>query len=166
MHVLLMGPPGSGRRTQTLCLAGCLGLTPITWTDLNAEALGHRALERAVVTGGFVLSGYPRTIAEAHALDGMLRDHGVALDAVIALNVSPNLRLYRLAREDSDRRSELSERQSTYTTRTVPVLRYYRDRGLLDAVDGVGSVADVTLRLAACLHARRYEHMYLSAVGG
>lgn len=172
-----MGPPGSGRRTQTLCLAGCLGVTPITWRDLPAEALGDAALGRAVAGGGFVLSGYPRTPAEAQALDVMLADHGVALDAVIVLNVQPSLRLHRIARDESleaggrpvadpSWQCQLRNEQSVYTRRTVPVLELYRSRGILDAVDGVGAVADVTLRLAASLHAQRYARMFSIAANG
>lgn len=178
VQVLLIGPPGSGQRTQTLCLAGCLGVTPVSGTDAASEHQILDALQAAVSAGGFVLSGYPRSLTDAVALDAMLAERGAPLDAVIVLNVSPHLRLFRLARDSStdgprspiaddvERRAQLSVHQSTYTTRTVPVLEHYRSRNLLDAVDGMGSVTGVTLRIAASLHARRHAQLFPQVVNG
>jgi adenylate kinase len=168
-----MGPPGAGRRTQTLCLAGCLGVAPIHGADLETADRIRSAVVAGVDHGGFVLSGYPRTLAEAMELDELLGARGTPLDAVIVLNVSQNLRLYRLARDESPgaagddaNRRRVCEHQHEYTNSTVPVLDRYRSIGVLDVVDGVGSVAAVTLRIAASLHAQRYGRSFPQAVNG
>lgn len=162
VQVVLMGPPGSGRRTQTLCLAGCLGVTPISRNGATADDLPEETLTRALDKGGFILDGYPATIDEARALDGMLAGRGAMINAVIMLNVSPSVRLCRLAQDEHDewrgglrtelaRHSRVWNEQRVYDRRVEPVLDHYRARGIVEAIDGVGSVAEVALRAAASL---------------
>jgi len=108
-------------------------------------------------TPGFLLDGYPRTLAQVEELDGMIKFTGHELDAVVVLTVDPEELVQRLVqRAETDGRSDDTEdvvrrRQEVYTEQTEPLIEVYRKRNLLVEVDGMGEVEDVTKRVLEAL---------------
>lgn len=106
---------------------------------------------------GFLLDGYPRTLAQVEELDGMIKHTGHELDAVVVLTVDAEELVQRLLhRAETDGRSDDTEevirrRQEVYTEQTEPLIEVYRERGLLIEVDGMGEVEDVTQRIFGAL---------------
>lgn len=181
MRVVLLGPPGSGKGTQAKLLSARLGVPAISTGDMLREAvrrdtpLGRRAraimdagelvpddvvigiirerMESPDAAGGFLLDGFPRTIAQARALDGQLADRGTSLDAAVNLAVTEATLLERLlGRAGSEGRSDdrpetIRERLRVYAEKTAPLVAYYEQSGLLTNVDGSGSIEDVAGRI-------------------
>lgn len=181
MRVVLLGPPGSGKGTQAKLLSARLGVPAISTGDMLREAvrrdtpLGRRAraimdagelvpddvvigiirerMESPDASGGFLLDGFPRTIAQAQALDGLLADRGTSLDAAVNLAVTEATLLERLlGRAGSEGRSDdrpetIRERLRVYAEKTAPLVAYYEQSGLLTNVDGSGSIEDVAGRI-------------------
>ena len=102
---------------------------------------------------GFLLDGYPRTLAQVEELDGMIKFTGHALDAVVVLTVDQDEIVQRLLqRAESEDRADDTEdvirrRQEVYVEQTEPLIEVYRDRNLLVEVDGMGEVDEVTQRI-------------------
>ena len=102
---------------------------------------------------GFLLDGYPRTLAQVEELDGMIKFTGHALDAVVVLTVDQDELVQRLLqRAETEGRADDTEdvirrRQEVYAEQTAPLIDVYRDRGLLIEVDGMGEVDEVTQRI-------------------
>ena len=181
MRIVFLGPPGSGKGTQAKLLGKRLGVPAISTGDMLREAvrreteLGRRA--RAIMeagelvpddvviglirerigstdaAGGFVLDGFPRTIAQAQALRRLLEDNGTPLGAVVNLAVPEATVLERLlGRAEQEGRSDdrpetVRERLRVYGEKTAPLVAFYESSGLLTHVDGFGSVDDVTGRI-------------------
>lgn len=185
MRVVFLGPPGSGKGTQAKLLAKRLGVPAVSTGDMLREAvrretaLGRRAKaimdagelvpddvviglirERMAATdaaAGFLLDGFPRTIAQAEALDRLLEDGGAPLDLVVNLAVPEKALLDRLlgrageeGRSD-DRLETIRERLRVYAEKTAPLVAFYEKSGLLTHVDGLGSVEDVSGRIDGAL---------------
>jgi adenylate kinase len=175
VRLVLVGPPGAGKGTQAQRLAGRLKVPHISTGDLfrvnlqGRTALGVEA-ERYMDAGdlvpdevtvgmvrarlaepdaqkGFILDGFPRTAAQATALDNLLADLGAPLDAVVELAVSDDVVVARLlARGRSDDTEDvIRHRQKVYRNETAPLLKHYRTSAL--SVDAVGSVDEITQRL-------------------
>jgi adenylate kinase len=183
--MLLMGPPGAGKGTQAKVLAERLGIPAVSTGDIfraNVAAkteLGLEAkrymdagdyvpdevtnamvrdrLSEADAGDGFLLDGYPRTLAQVSTLDDILAEHGHRLDAVVALTADTEVLVDRMLRRAKiDGRSDDSEevvrhRQEVYVAETKPLLRVYAQRGQLVEVDGVGEVEEVSERVLAAL---------------
>ena len=176
-----MGPPGAGKGTQAQVVADRFGIPAISTgdifrsnvsqgTELGVEAkrymdageyvpdsvtnlmVRHR-IDEPDAEKGFLLDGYPRTLAQVDALDGMIKPTGHRLYAVVVLTVDPDELVRRLtARAQSEGRSDDTEdvirrRQEVYTEQTEPLIEVYRGRGLLHEVDGIGEVDEVTNRI-------------------
>jgi len=187
MRLVLLGPPGSGKGTQAVRLKEKLGIAHISTGDLlRAEVaagteLGKQAkavmdagnlvsddillgmlesrLAQADVAQGFILDGYPRNVAQANALDGLLARIGQPLDAVVQLDVATELLVERIAgraqeqgRAD-DNPESVRQRLQVYTEQTAPVVDFYAGRGTLERVDGVGGLDEVEARIRAALKA-------------
>jgi adenylate kinase len=106
---------------------------------------------------GFLLDGYPRTVAQVETLDGTLSDSGTPLDAVISLTADTEEIVARLLkRAEIEGRSDDNEdtirvRLQVYADQTAPLLDVYRDRGLLVEVDGLGPIDKVSERVFTAL---------------
>ena len=176
-----MGPPGAGKGTQAKVIADRLSIPAVSTGDIfraNVSAETELGLEakrymdagdyvpdevtNAMVRDriaeddaaqGFLLDGYPRTVAQVAELDAMLADAGQSLDAVVVLTVDKEEVVQRLLKRAQDEgRSDDTEdvmrhRQDVYTEQTAPLIEVYDERGLLVEVDGMGAVADVTTRV-------------------
>ncbi len=181
MRLILMGPPGAGKGTQAKVIAGRLGIPAISTGDifranvaqgtpLGVEAKRYmdageyvpdevtNAMVRGRIAepdaqGGFLLDGYPRTVAQVEELDSMLSDGGQAIDAVVVLTVDQEELVARLMkRAETEGRTDDTEdvirrRQEVYAEQTAPLLEVYASRGLLVEVDGMGAVDQVTARV-------------------
>jgi adenylate kinase len=183
--MLLMGPPGAGKGTQAKVLAERLKIPAVSTgdifranvvakTELGLEAKRYMdagdyvpdevtnamvrdRLSEADAGDGFLLDGYPRTLAQVSTLDDIIAEHGHRLDAVVALTADTEVLVGRMLRRAKiDGRSDDSEevvrhRQEVYVAETKPLLRVYAQRGQLVEVDGVGEVEEVSERVLTAL---------------
>jgi adenylate kinase len=107
--------------------------------------------------GGFLFDGFPRTIPQAEGLDSLLARLGGALDAVVSVDVPDEVVIDRLLKRaviegrPDDNRETIAHRLKVYYDQTEPLKEYYRKRGLLRPVDGLGSVDDVFGRIRSIL---------------
>jgi adenylate kinase len=181
MKIVIMGPPGAGKGTQARIIAERLGIPAISTGDIfranvsDGTELGRKAkeymdageyvpdevtnlmvrnrIDEPDAEPGFLLDGYPRTLAQVEELDGMIRFTGHSLDAVVVLTVDPNEIVQRLLQRaqvegrPDDTEDVIRRRQELYTEQTEPLIDVYRERGLLIEVDGMGEVSDVTARI-------------------
>src|SRR6185503_7651216 len=116
---------------------------------------------------GFVLDGFPRTVPQADALDRLLADRGLKLDAVIELKVDEGILLQRIekrvaemtARGEKVRADDnpdvLRGRLAAYRTQTAPLTHYYGDMGVLKQIDGMAPIDDVTAAINGLLKGKR-----------
>jgi adenylate kinase len=185
MRLLLLGPPGAGKGTQAKEVSERLGIPAISTGDIfranvsRGTPLGQEAqkymdageyvpdsLTNAMVRDrlaepdcrpGFLLDGYPRTLAQVDELDEMLTARGSALDAVVELTADVEEVVRRLlGRAEVEGRSDDTEgvirrRLALFEEQTAPLAAGYQARGLLHRVDGIGPVDQVTERILAVL---------------
>jgi adenylate kinase len=184
MRLLIMGPPGAGKGTQAAMICEEFGVPHVSTGDLfrlnltQGTALGQEAkkymdageyvpdsvtngmvrerLKEADTKDGFLLDGYPRTVAQVAELDGMLSSK--PLDRVIELTADTDVVVERLlgraieqGRAD-DTEDVIRRRLEVYEEQTAPLTSLYKSRGLLVQVDGLGSIEEVTARISAALN--------------
>lgn len=188
MRLILMGPPGAGKGTQASAIAAVLGIPAISTGEIfrtnvaEATALGREAqrymdagdyvpdeLTNAMVRDrlgredarvGFLLDGYPRTLAQLEELDAILADLGGRLDGVVVLEVDREELIARLLKRartedrDDDTEDVIRRRQEVFAEQTAPLVHVYDERGLLVRIDGVGDVDEVRSRVLAALPQR------------
>ncbi len=188
MRIVLLGAPGSGKGTQAKRLKAELGIAHISTGDLLRAAvkvgtpLGLKAkavmeagqlVSDEIVLGllderlaqpdtrtGFILDGYPRNLAQADALNGLLERLEQPLDAVVKLNVPDadivkrcEIRFEQEHRAD-DNPETVRKRLAVYAEQTAPVAEFYARRGLLTEIDGVGAIDTIGDRILAALRTR------------
>ncbi|HZL31259.1 MAG TPA: adenylate kinase [Pseudolabrys sp.] len=184
MRLILLGPPGAGKGTQAQRLVAKHKIVQLSTGDMlraavaAGSAVGLRAKsimdagqlvpDEVVVAiiadrigqpdakRGFALDGFPRTVPQAEALDRLLAERGLRLDAVIELKVDEGILIKRIetrvvqmtARGEKVRADDnpevLKGRLAAYRTQTAPLAGYYDAKGMLKGVDGMAPVDDVT----------------------
>ena len=143
-----------GSRVQAIIEAG--ELVP---DELTSEIVRDR-LSQPDAANGFLLDGYPRNTAQVGHLDEFLAEKGETLDAVIVLDVPREESIQRLtlrAQEQGrtdDTADVIARRLDIYDRETAPILSVYGERGIVDTVDGVGSLDEITERVLSALAAR------------
>ena len=181
MRLVLLGAPGSGKGTQAARLTSHLQVPHVSTGDLlraevaagsklGLEAKGVMArgelvsdaillgmledrFSRPDTAGGFILDGYPRNLAQADALDALLRRIGQPMDYAVQLDVPQELLVERIAgRAKAEGRADdnpdaVRTRLGVYDSQTAPVIEFYRQHGQLTVVDGVGSLDEVFNRI-------------------
>lgn len=177
MNLIFIGAPGVGKGTQAEKLAARLGIPHISTgaifreavgqgTELGLQAKGYmdrgalvpdelttamvvEALGAPANANGFILDGYPRNISQADALEGALNGQGREIDRVLYLTAPQGEIVTRmLARGRSDDTEDvINHRLDVYRSETEPVLDFYRTRGLVTEVYGVGEIEEVHERV-------------------
>jgi adenylate kinase len=188
MRLVLLGAPGSGKGTQATRLRDHFGVPHISTGELlraavkAGTALGLQAkavmesgalvsdetvlaileerLSEGDTGGGYILDGYPRNLAQANALDGLLARLAQPVERAMQLDVDNELLIARLAgRAKAEGRADdnpesVRKRLEVYDEQTAPVIDYYRHQSKLTAVDGVGSMEEVFARIVEALESR------------
>jgi adenylate kinase len=203
MRLILLGPPGAGKGTQAQRLVQKHRIVQLSTGDMLRAAVaantpvGLRAksiMDRgelvpddvvvAIIADridlpdakrGFVLDGFPRTVRQAEALDGLLAGRGLRLDAVIELKVDEGILIRRIenrvremtARGERLRADDNSEvlkgRLAAYRAQTAPLVDYYAAKGMLRSVDGMATIEDVTGSIDRILDAGKPDTAAISA---
>ncbi len=182
-NVVIFGPPGAGKGTQAVKLAELLNVPHISTGDMfryhvkNDTELGITAksysdrgklvpddvtiamvkerLGRDDAKEGFLLDGFPRSVPQAEALDGILADNATSLDCVVNIRVSEDEIRTRLAkraaiegRADDADPSIIQNRIDTYKSQSEPCLGYYKTKGRLRDINGIGTIGEVFDRVS------------------
>ncbi|HZQ11308.1 MAG TPA: adenylate kinase [Pseudolabrys sp.] len=184
MRLILLGPPGAGKGTQAQRLISKHGIVQLSTGDmlraavaagtpvgLKAKSIMDRGelvpddvvvaiiadrIDQPDARNGFVLDGFPRTVAQAEALDRLLAERSLKLDAVIELAVDEGILLKRIEKRvaemtargekvrSDDNPEVLKGRLAAYRAQTAPLAYYYASKGLHRVVDGMAAIDDVT----------------------
>ena len=191
MRLILLGPPGAGKGTQSARIVERHGIPQLSTGDMLRAAVADETpigleakeimargdlvpdevvvgivadrIEQADAREGFILDGFPRTVAQAEALDRMMDRKGIELDSVIELKVDENALVERISKRarETEARGEVVRkddnpeafkvRLDAYRKQTAPLSDYYRDRGMLETTDGMASMDSVTSAIEAIL---------------
>ena len=191
MRIILLGPPGAGKGTQSERIVQRFGIPQLSTGDmlraavaagtpvgLEAKAVmesGGLVSDRIVVgivadrieepdaKRGFILDGFPRTVAQAEALATMLDGKGMRLSAVVELKVDENALVGRIQRRAAETEARgqavrkddtpevFKQRLEAYRTQTAPLSAHYAKTGLLHTVDGMQPIDTVTAEIMAVL---------------
>jgi adenylate kinase len=177
MNLVLFGPPAAGKGTQAKRLVAERHMVQLSTGDMLRAAraagseLGRKvsaimdagqlvsddivvslieeALPATKAAGGAIFDGFPRTVAQAEALDAMLARHGSKIDVVISLKVDDQALIERITRRfaeegrSDDNPEAFKTRLAAYSAQTAPLLPFYRAQGKLVEVDGMASVQEV-----------------------
>ncbi len=194
MRLILLGPPGAGKGTQAQRLVAKHKIVQLSTGDMLRAAVaagtpvglraksimdaGQLVPDEVVVAiiadrigqpdakNGFVLDGFPRTVPQAEALDNLLAERGLKLDAVIELKVDEGILVKRIetrvaemtARGEPLRKDDnpevLKGRLAAYRAQTAPLAGYYDAKGMLKGVDGMAPIDDVTVAIDRILAAK------------
>lgn len=184
-RIVLLGPPGAGKGTQATSIVEAKGVPHISTGDMLRAAvkagtpIGKKAkavmdagelVSDEIVIGiaeerlgqpdakkGFLLDGFPRTLAQAEALERLLTKLGTPLDCCLALTVDNEAVVQRLLKRAQiegradDNEATIRERMRVYDSQTAPLLDFYRGRGKLVEVSGMGTIEGVGQRIREAL---------------
>ncbi|WP_428697513.1 adenylate kinase [Stappia sp.] len=193
MRLIFLGPPGAGKGTQAARLVVKHGIPQLSTGDMLRAAVaagtpvGQKAkavmdagglvsdeivigivadrIEEADAQKGFILDGFPRTVAQAEALDQMLAGKGLKLDTVLELEVDQSILVNRIIKRAADAKAAgqpvrkdddpdvFKQRLDAYNRDTAIVAPYYRQRGQLVAIDGMKSIDQVSAEIDSALDA-------------
>lgn len=181
--IVLFGKPGAGKGTQAEFLKEKYNLTHISTGDVfrynikNETELGNKAqefinqgqlvpdeitinmlkaeVENNMDKAGFLFDGFPRTIAQAEALDQFLASINLSITATVALEANDDVLVARIlergktsGRADDQDETKIRTRYEEYNEKTAPLIDFYKNQGKYHAVDGIGTVEEVTNRLS------------------
>lgn len=183
INIVLFGKPGAGKGTQAQFLKEKYNLVHISTGDVfrynlkNNTELGQKAkeymdrgdlvpdeltikmlqdeVEKNAQATGFLFDGFPRTIAQAEALDNFLSSKGWSVTATVALEANDEVLIQRLlergktsGRPDDQDEEKIRNRYDEYNEKTAPLIDYYTQRNLFYSVNGIGTIEEVTRRLS------------------
>jgi len=188
MKLIFLGPPGAGKGTQAQRIEDAFNIRQLSTGDMLRAAVaaetevGKQAKDimargdlvpDEVVVGiisdrivendcanGFILDGFPRNVAQAEALDAMLAEKEMALDAVVELAVDPEVLIGRILKRaaesangprEDDTEEALQHRLRVYEEQTAPVAEFFASKGILKTLDGMQEMDDVTQQIKAVL---------------
>jgi adenylate kinase len=188
MRLILLGPPGAGKGTQAQRLVERHEIVQLSTGDMLRAAvaagteIGLKAkaimdsgelvpdevvvgivsdrIEKTDAKNGFILDGFPRTVGQAEALEKMLKEKGLKLDAVVEIKVDEGILLSRIEKRAGetpggpradDNAEALKKRLAVYREQTAPLVDYFRSKGLLRSVDGMKSIEEVSRSIDAAL---------------
>jgi adenylate kinase len=186
INIVLFGKPGAGKGTQAEFLKEKYSLKHISTGDVfrynlkNNTPLGEEArgymdrgelvpdeltikmlqdeVDKNPDTAGFLFDGFPRTIAQAEALDAFLTSKGWQVDATVGLEADDEILVQRLlergktsGRPDDQDEDKIRTRYQEYNEKTAPLMDYYKGQGKYHAVDGIGEIAEITHRLSSVI---------------
>jgi|TARA_B110000090_G_scaffold62223_1_gene71226 adenylate kinase len=182
INLVLFGKPGAGKGTQAAFLKATFNLVHISTGDLfrynikNKTALGQKAqsfmdkgdlvpdrvtiemleaeVDRNPEVKGFIFDGFPRTKAQAQALDVFIEAKNMKINATIALEANDDILVKRLlergetsGRSDDQDESKIRNRFDEYKLKTAPLKDYYEGQHKFHSVNGIGSINEITERL-------------------
>jgi adenylate kinase len=181
MNIILLGPPGSGKGTQGALLSERTGLPRVSTGDLLRSAvqrdtpLGREAKQYmdqgllvpdGVILGlieevlalpeaadGIIMDGFPRTVAQAEAVERLLAERRTSVDCVLSIDVPEEELVRRMTgrakREgrDDDTPEAMRQRFVVYQELTAPLIAYYKERGLLTSLSGIGGIEEIAERI-------------------
>lgn len=183
MRIIIFGPPGAGKGTQADLIKEEYNIPHLSTGEIfrsaikQKTALGQKVssildagelvpdetvvalvkeeLEKSKYSQGYVLDGFPRTVAQAEAYDAFLKDQGESLYAFILLRVPQEELVKRIlsrgeGRSD-DTREKIKTRLEVFWNETLPVQEYYQQQGLVEEIDGVGTVDEIFGRIKSML---------------
>ena len=186
INIVLFGKPGAGKGTQAEFLKDKYNLVHLSTGDIfrfnikNDTELGRLAqtfmdkgdlvpdavtiqmlqseVDRNPQAAGFLFDGFPRTLAQAEALDAFLSSKNEEITATVALEADDNILVARLlargktsGRPDDQDEEKIRNRYDEYNQKTAPLMHFYAAQNKFYAVDGIGSIEEVTERLSAVL---------------
>lgn len=185
LNLIIFGAPGSGKGTQSEVLIEKYGFDHISTGDLlRAEIKAESELGKAAKSymdagqlvpdsliidmiekvlqerkpkKGLILDGFPRTVAQAEALDALYAKHGSSVHAVLDLQVPEEELIDRLLKRgqvsgrSDDNLETIQKRLGVYHAQTSPIAAHYAAKGVHHAIEGTGAIADITARIADVL---------------
>ena len=186
LNIVLFGPPGAGKGTQSEKIIAAYGLSHLSTGDLFRKHLGegtalgnlakaymdrgHLVPDEVVIqmvehkigstedSKGFIFDGFPRTTAQAEALDAMLSKNGMRIAGMIALEVPQDLLKERIrergktsGRVDDQEEEKINTRIKVYLDETLPVAEYYEAQGKFRRINGVGKIDEIFAEISTVI---------------
>ena len=186
LNIVLFGPPGAGKGTQSENLITSKSLVHVSTGDLFRKNIGEGTelgklakkymdegnlvpdqlvldmvedkIKGYLQSNGFIFDGFPRTVHQAEALDDMLKQHGLSISGMIALEVPENELKSRIkeraktsGRVDDQDEGKINNRIAVYHKETAPVADYYKSQQKYNAIDGVGTIEGIYEKIDAVI---------------
>ena len=186
VNIVLFGPPGAGKGTQSEGIIKKYQLSHISTGDLfrkhlkEGSALGKLAqkymdegnlvpdtvvidmvddkIKTDEKVNGYIFDGFPRTVAQAEALDKLMNGKGNPISCMIALEVEKDELLKRLlnrgktsGRSDDQDEAKIQNRINVYESETIPVANYYKKQGKFNSIHGIGTVDEIFIKISAVI---------------